>query len=898
LIGRSLSHYEILAKLGAGGMGEVYRAVDSRLDREVAIKVLSADLENRSALRARLEREAKAISSLSHPHICTLYDVGEQGGSFYLVMELLAGETLAERLRRGPLAVEEALRVGSQVAEALAAAHRTGLIHRDLKPANIMLTADGAKLLDFGLAKAVAAELAVQDLTALPTLDSPLTVEGTVVGTFQYMAPEQIEGGETDARTDLFGFGAVLYEMLSGKRAFPATSQPGLLAAILKEDPQPLGKVLAGSSPALERLVSKCLAKTPDERWQSAADLADELRWIASQTDQKAAGEQPATGVRSTSRARWGRAALAAGLIFLAGWWIAGQSRSTVEPAAPAVARVSIPLPEDAPFVPVQRSALAISPNGKEIIYVGGSRDSKRLYRRSLDAEKILPIEDTENAESPFFSHAGDRIGFIVQRLMKAVSLTGGAAQRIGIIPPVSRGVLWLRDESIVANPSKAGSLIQLHAGTPWVFTQLTEVDPDLGSGHSWPDLFAGGTKALVTIIGSEDKSYDEASVVAIDLASGEQRVVVEGATHGRYLPTGHLIFLRRGSIFAAPFDTDTMGLSASPVRVLSGVLSDPSSGVGHFAVSPTGTLVYAAGGSLSTQARRPVWVGRSGREQPIDIEPRAIFNPRVSPDGSLIAMSIEAASDDIWVLETERPAFRRLTFGGRNMTPIWTPDGERVTYSSVRGYPEIYTVAVDGSGEEELLARVDEAGLWPGSWSPDGKILAITQVGERGIGIYLVRPGEAPVPFLETEFNESSPAISPDGAWVAYNSDESGRWEVYVTSYPEPGLKLQVSTGGGTQPIWGTEAGELLYRAGSRLVVASIRTAPRLSSGPAEVVYENRGLVLHSSVPGHPPFFDVARDGKRILVVTGRPTPRIDRLELILGWFDELRRLVPIPPG
>lgn len=903
LVGTRLSHFELIAELGRGGMGEVYRATDRRLDRDVAIKVLPDELTGRPELRKRLEREAKAISQLNHPHICTLYDFGRDGDTAFLVMELLEGPLLSDRLREGSLPLDEALSFGAQIASALATAHARGLVHRDLKPGNVMLTRDGAKLLDFGLAKTLVTSSAVNDLGESPTLEAPLTVEGAVLGTPQYMAPEQVTGEAADTRTDIFAFGALLYEMLTGAKAFAGSDRRTLVAAILHDEPRPLDAVRRGLSRPLVRLVSKCLAKDPAARWQCAADLCEELRWIQSMPQEVLTGSAAFTQWprrRLVALATAGTVIVAA-IGFLVGRTLADQDRGAPGSApthSDGTIQVSIQLPDSAPFLPETRSALAISPSGREIVYVGGDLADRRLYLRSLGSAAVRSLEGTAEAVDPFFSPDGRRIGFFTRYALNQVAPTGGPAQRIRSAPPVTRGAIWLQDGDIVLSPNKAAPLFRVAMNKDGAILPFTERDPAIGGGHNWPSMFDDDKKVLVTVIGPTATSYDDAKILGVDLSTGEQRLIVEGGSQAEYLPSGHLIFIRDGSLFAAPFDIDSMRLAASPVAVLDHVLSDPTNGIGHLAVSASGTLVYARGGTFSSNQSTLAWMNRAGEETAIPAEPREIFTPRLSPEGHRIALSIQAASDDLWLFDLTRGTYSRLTFGGRNLNPIWTPDGTGITYSSVRGrgFPSIYTLAADGSGHEELLAKSDHEAYFPGSWSPDGATLALSRLGaQTGWDVYLLTRGDPPRPLIASRFNESAPAISPSGAWLAYCSDESGRFEVYVTSFPKPAKRLQVSVDGGTQPLWAGRGNELLYRAGDRLMSVHIEDEPvaRVST-PVEVIHQLPPATT-SSVVGAPSF-DVAPDEQRFLVVHRHPLPRVDHLDVILNWFDELGNRVPIP--
>jgi serine/threonine protein kinase/Tol biopolymer transport system component len=897
--GTRLGPYEVVEPLGTGGMGEVYRARDTRLGRDVAIKVLPATLNQRRDLRARLQREAKAVSSLNHPHICTLHDIGIERESTFLVMELLEGQPLSDRLSSGPIPVDEALGYSIQIASALSAAHRAGLIHRDLKPGNVMLTRGGAKLLDFGLAKTVNEEVVGEDEESMEaaTLTAPLTIEGSFLGTPQYMAPEQLAGQEADARTDVFALGALMYEMLTGARAFSGKDRQELFRAILHTEPKPPSESGAALPSSLERVVLKCLAKERDARWQCVPDLTDELRWIESTSGRwSEAGATAHRSIRTRLATGVSIALVAGSLGLLAGWQILTGPAPAADNLGAEPIRLTLRLPEDAPFLPVDRSSLAISANGRHVVYTGGRLGDQKLYMRSLGRDAVRPLDGTEGGVSPFFSPDGETIGFFTRYSLRYVATGGGPAQEVTDSPPVTRGAVWLADGDVLASPAKAAPLVLFAVKSKGPSRLVTRMDPAIGLGQSWPDVFDDGKKVLVTVIDPKSVSYDQAKIVAIDLKSGAQRVVLEGGSQAHYLPTGHLVFIRESSLFAAPFDVDATRITAAPTAVVEHVLSDPRSGVGHLAISSEGTLVYAKGDKVSGNESTLEWMDSSGRKIGIPAEPRTILTPRLAPDGRRIALAISAASDDLWLYDFDRGAYRRLTFGGRNMNPIWTPDGSTVTYSAVRGFPTVYNLAADGSGQEELVAKDDVAALFPGSWSPDGQTLALSRFGgPTGWDVYTVTEGATPEPFAATRFNESAPAISPDGGWIAYCSDESGSREVYVTSFPHAGQKIQVSAGGGAQPVWMPRGLELLYRSDSRLMAAKLRAEPRLRAGAPSVVISNLPLSGDSSVPGAP-FFDVTPDGRRFLVVQKQPLPGVSRLEVVLNWFSELERRVPSP--
>jgi serine/threonine protein kinase/Tol biopolymer transport system component len=894
LPGRRLGPYEILSSIGAGGMGEVYRARDTRLDRIVAIKVLPTHLADRSELRERFEREARTIAGLNHPHICTLFDIGQQDGTDYLVMEYLEGETLAHRLLKGPLPLEQVLLYAIEISDALDKAHRKGVTHRDLKPGNIMLTKTGTKLLDFGLAK-LKQEVAPANvqLSQLPTADEPLTAKGTIVGTLQYMAPEQLEGKEVDARTDIFAFGAVVYEMATHKRAFEGNTQASVIGAILKDDPPPICSLKPMTPPAFERVIKTCLAKDADNRWQSAGDLTRELKWITE-------GSSPATfmpdaapnGILVLGRRMLvvsvGALLLVAVVTGLAVWNLKPS------PSPQPITRTVINLPPGQQLADLENGpAVALSPDGTLLAYVARQGGTQQLYLRAMDSLEARPIFGTNGAISPFFSPDGQWVGFFAGGKLKKVSASGGATQNLGdaLLP---RGACWGRRGMIALAPTNVSVIQQVSdsGGAPQPLTRRERGEVS----HRWPDFLPGG-KAVLFVASANTGSWPNAQVAVQLLGAGERRNLIQGGgMYPRYAPSGHLIYAQGGNLMAVAFDPQRLAVMGTPVPVVEGVLQSTVTGVAQYSFSSTGSVVYVPGGIQSARSRF-VWVSRNGVEQPVAAPARAYLNPRLSPDGRQVSVGIVEQESQLWLYDLSRETSTRLTFEGKqNLYPVWTPDGKRIAFQSGKeGSAEplkIFWQLADGSGGLERLTTAENTQA-ASSWSPDGQLLAFIEISPTtGYDIWVLRLGDHKAqPFLQTPFNESVPRFSPDGRWLAYLSDESGRYEIYVQPYPGPGGKSQISTDGGTEPVWNPNGRELFYRIGDKMMAVDITTQPSFTAGKPRMLFEGQYVPTPATFPN----YDVSPDGQRFLMLkpieqAAGPT----QINVVLNWFEELKRKVP----
>ncbi|MFY9532178.1 MAG: protein kinase, partial [Candidatus Acidiferrales bacterium] len=716
-----------------------------------------------------------------------------------------------------------------------------------------------------------------------------ITAQGTILGTLQYMAPEQLEGKEADARTDIFAFGVVVYEMATGKRAFEGKSQASVIGAILKDDPPPISSLQPMTPPALDRVVKKCLAKEPEKRWQAASDVCDELKWIAEGGSQIAFTPVAAVkGVRALGR----RALIiSVGKLFLVAV-VTGITVWNLRPSPPPqpVSRLVINLPPGQQLAGLENGpAVALSPDGTHLAYVAQQGGTQQLYLRPMDSLEARPIPGTEGAVNPFFSPDGQWLGFFAGGKLKKISVSGGATLTLGDAA-FPRGASWGSQGMIAFAPVAVSVLRQVPdaGGAAQPLTRLEKGE----NTHRWPEFLPGG-KAVLFAAGTTAHFWASAQVAVQSVGSGERRNLIQAGMYPHYAPSGHLVYAQGESLMAMPFDPQRLGVTGAAVPVVEGVLQSPFSGAAQYSFSDTGSLVYVPGGVQATQSR-PVWVSRNGAEQPLAAPAHPYLTPRLSPNGQRVAVEIAEQESQVWLYDLSRETLTRFTFGGDYSQPVWTPDGKRIAFQSNKeGSLNLFWQLADGSGGLERLTTGEYLQA-AHSWSPDGQLLAFIEVNPTtGIDIWVLRLSDRKAqPFLRTPFNEGAPRFSPDGRWLAYISDESGRFEIYVQPYPGPGGKWQISTEGGTEPMWNRNGRELFYRSGERMMAVDIATQPSFTVGKPRMLFKGQYVPTATT----PPNYDVSPDGQRFLML--KPTEQAQaaqtQINVVLNWFEELKRRVP----
>ena len=877
MIGTTLSHYEILEKLGAGGMGVVYRARDTKLGRDVAIKVLPEDIQHDPERLSRFEREARLLASLNHPHVATLYGFVEVSGTRFLVMELVEGATLADRIARHPLPIEEALPLFRQIAEGLEAAHDKGIIHRDLKPSNVKLTPEGkVKVLDFGLAKSFASRESGPQSES-PTVTRSPSESGVILGTAAYMSPEQARGKTLDKRTDIWAFGCCLFEALTGRAAFLGETVSDTIAKILEREP-PWGALPGRTPKKIRDLLAWCLTKDPSSRLRDIGDARIEITKALA---------QPEVSPRHDKRAFYAAITVALVSTAVAFWSLLRAP----QPAASTVVRSTLTLPDGDPLtLHTSAASLAVSPDGQYVAYVAGDWDTRRLYLRKLDMLEARLIEGSEGAMTPFFSPDSEWVGFAKDRLLMRAAVSGGAPLRVSDFGGFATGLNWSGDGLVFAEGFSGLLRVPAAGGEPEAFTVLDRARRE--KSHRFPQVLPGGEAVLFTIGTSTMESWDDASIAVASMKTGEYKVVLKGGAHARYSPTGHLVYARGGNLHALGFDLKKLEVTGTPVPVQPQVMTEPAVGVAEFALSDNGSLVYAPGFSRTLDCR-VVWVDRTGRVEPLIETPRPFGPLSLSPDGRTLALQVQGGIDSIWLYEMARGTLTRWTAEWDNGTPVWAPSGREIAFTSPReGAWNLYKQAVEGAEPAGRLTTSDYTQT-AGSWSPDGAVLAYHEdAGESGADIWLhsLSRGHEPEPFLNGRANEMVPAFSPDGRWIAYQSDETGEFEIYLRRFPGGGGMSRVSTGGGSYPVWNPNGKELFYLSGNRMMAVAVETEGELVLGRPAVLFERRFSPLGYAD------FAVTPDGQRFIALddsVAEPAPT--HLVLVQSFGEELKRLVPV---
>ena len=878
MIGQTISHYKITSKLGEGGMGEVYRATDTKLNRDVALKVLPDAFAADRERMARFSREAQVLASLNHPNIASIYGLEDSDHKHALVLELVEGETLAERIKGEEVPLEESLKIALQMAEALEAAHEKGIIHRDLKPANVKITPEGkVKVLDFGLAKALEPELSQQEVANSPTVTMEGTQPGVVLGTAGYMSPEQARGQAIDRRTDIWAFGCVLYEMLTGKQVFGGATATDILGAIVHKDPD--WEALPETTPrAIHRLLRRCLERDPHERLQHIGDARLVIRHVISEPlDDSQVSVSAPVWRRAIPSAPIGLLMVLMGLLL---GYVLWNTKNDSQLAPPAVTRFPIALPDDEEIP--QGPALALSPDGTQVVYAAIRGNTRRLYLRSLNQLGAKEIPGTESSWAPFFSPNGQWVGFFddVQQgtgELKRWSVLGGDPVTICAVG-TGRGASWGEDDTIIFGKDSGLWRVSSSGGTP---------EPVIPKGsYFYPQILPGG-KGVLFQTGEPGKP----SVGVLSLDSGQQSILVDGGLKARYVPTGHLVYGLGNSVLAAPFDLDSLGLRGAGVPVVDGVWN-LFAFVLKFEVSRSGSLVYVPKSAVG-RADKLVWVDRHGTEE-LFLEPRmGLYSPRLSPDGRRLAVQVTKDQDPtrIWTCEMELCVLSPLALevGYR---PVWNSDSADLFFDDKFRAFDLWRIAADGTGKPERLLE-KTSWLFAGSVSPDGKVLAFMEEkqGNRDILVLWLDGDKKVEPFHVTEFNEHNPTFSPDGGWIAFTSNRSGKDEIYVKRYPPVGDVIPITADGGSRPLWSPNGEEIFYRNGKKMMSVSVNREPDFRPGKRRKLFEWQPL-LQSFPTLH---YDVAPDGQRFLMLKRGEESLPTQINVVLNWAEELKQKVPI---
>ena len=896
--GTPVGSYQIVTLLGVGGMGEVYRARDPKLNRDVALKVLPDLFATDADRLARFSREAQVLASLNHPNIAAIYGVEERA----LILELVEGPTLADRLAQGPMPAEEALSVARQIAEALEAAHDQGIVHRDLKPANVKVRPDGTvKVLDFGLAAvAQVPDQRAANATFSPTLTIAATQAGLIMGTAGYMSPEQAAGKPVDKRSDVWSFGVVLWEMLTGRRLFEGETVSHTLADVLRS-PIDFDAFPSQVPHAIRDLVGRCLDRNTRNRLRDIGEarLAIERGLKALETGPAETGRAPA--------AKWTRVvpwAVAAVSVLVAGVLLAMLAPWRTAPPSP-VRKFSVDIGQDIALVTTQGPPAVLSPDGQTLAFAARTATNRttQIYLRRLDQFQATPLSGTDGASTPFFSPDGLWIGFFARGDLKKVSIQGGAAVTLGSSPAV-RGASWDENGTIVFAPESNTALRRVSAdvgGKPQPVTTLAREE----ATHRWPQVLPGG-KAVLYTAHTDIATFDEANIVIQPLPSGDPKIVQRGGYYGRYLPSGHVVYVHEGTLFAIPFDLNRLETTGPSVPVIAGIDSNNVGGA-HFDVARDGTLVYLPG-STATDQLRIEWVDRDGRTSPLRATAADWTNPRFSPDGQQIAFDLSTGNrqTDVWTYDWTRDVLTRLTRGGVSQKPVWTPDGQRIVFGSRRDGPlNLYWQRSDGTGAVQRLTEAPNGqGAW--SWHPNGKLLAFHELNPQQRDDIWILPIEGdeqagwkpvkPTMFVGGPDSQRAPMFSPDGRWMAYQSNESGQDEVYVVSYPGGTNRVKISSGGGVDPAWSATRSELVYATGDqRIMIVRYQVKGDTFIPEKPQPWSDVRFVARYRL-GPTRSFDLHPDGNRLALglASDAPSTRQTSLVFVLNFFDELRRVAP----